>query len=134
MFPRQIATGVFLLLVAIGGVVYVLARPKPRVETLQDEPLELRLSQTNQPVIVPSPEPQPSLEILSYETATHYTQPRPIKTYEVELVSPTMAQTFVAPAKVKLKATASREKQLSRIEFYKSPDGTVCQSLTNPDA
>ena len=60
MFPRQIATGVILLLVAIGGVVYVLALPKPRVETLQDEPLELRLSQPNQPVIVPSPEPQPN--------------------------------------------------------------------------
>ena len=55
MFPRQIATGVILLIIAIGGGVYILARPKPKVETLQDEPLELRVSQANQPVIVPSP-------------------------------------------------------------------------------
>ncbi len=134
MFPRQIATGVILLIIAVGGLVYVFARPKPKVETLQDEPLELRVSQTNRPVIVPPPEPQPSVETVGDAPATYYTQPKPIKTYTVNLLSPTMAQTFVAPAKIKLRAIATRERQVIKIEFYKSPDGTVCQSLATPDA
>ena len=133
MFPRgMIAAGVFLLLLAATGLIYALARKKPPLES--PEPIQLQLQQET-PAVDEALLRTPPLVTKSREhvVVRRIQEPPAIKTFAVKILSPAMAQTFTAPAKVTLTASANREAELTGIEYYKSPDEeTVCQSLTTP--
>src|SRR6185503_818840 len=124
---RSIATGVLFLLLAAAGVIYVIARPKPQVVPLESERLQFEKPQ-------PSPAPKPIVREKLISTK-HSVVPRrlnPIKRYAVRILTPTMAETFTAPATVSLRASANHARELKTIEFYKSPGDTFCQSLSTP--
>ena len=128
MFPRGLITaGVLLLLLAATGFIYVLARPAPLVQTLEPERLEL-----DKPQPVATPQPVVHEKAI---TTKHLAASRHLKTPEefaVQIFSPSMAQTFVAPASVTLKAAANHRRELKGIEFYRSFRSTLCQSLSIP--
>jgi hypothetical protein len=124
---RSIATGILFLLLAAAGVIYVIARPKPQVVPLEPERLQFEKPQ-------PSPAQKPIVREKLISTK-HSAAPRrlnPIKQYAVRILTPTMAETFTAPAVVTLTASASDPRELKTIEFYKSPGETFCQSLSTP--
>lgn len=135
MFPlRTIATGVFLLLVSAAGFIYIIARPKPKLESLQPEPLQVgEVSPT--PEETPNEQPTPLVETTTSGPLRLKSQPPPIKQFSVQLLTPSMAETFTAPATVKLAAAANPKNGLEVIEFYQHPEGhSFCQSLTTPEA
>jgi hypothetical protein len=122
---RTIAPGVLLLLLAAAGLIYVVARPKPRLEPLPPEALLLVREEprsTPSPVLLRTSVPKEHSTLSRRKTSP--TQ------YAVSILSPSMAETFVAPATVTLKASADHERELETIEFYKGPTGTVCESLS----
>lgn len=126
-----IASGVLLLLLAASGLIYVMARQAPPLEDLEPQQLAFEEPQPS-PVPKPTASPKSQPPTISYRTvrAPRPRQPKPIKTFSVELISPSMAETFVAPANIVLKASANHEPELKGIEFYRSPEATVCRSLT----
>ncbi len=136
MFPlRTIATGVFLLLVSAAGFIYIIARPKPRLESLQPEPLQAGEVRPT-PEATPDQSPTPVFETkIEGSTIRPKSQPAAIKQFSVQLLTPSMAETFTAPATVKLAAAANPQRGLQVIEFYQYPEGhSFCQSLTTPEA
>src|SRR5688572_10230115 len=93
---KTIAAGVLLLLVAVTGLVYVLARPKPLVQSLQPEALpaiEVPASDES-----PEPTPEESPASVSHQPPVLKLQIPQLKTFAVKLQSPKMAETFVASA------------------------------------
>lgn len=135
MFPlRTIATGVFLLLVSAAGFIYIIARPKPKLESLQPEPLQAGEVQPT-PEETPQERPTPLVETNTKDSTIRLkSQAPPIKQFSVQLLTPSMAETFTAPATVKLAAAANPKRGLEVIEFYLYPGGhSFCQSLTTPD-
>jgi len=118
-------TGVLLLLLAAAGFIYVLARQKPSLEGL--EPLQLRLDEQTPILTSEIEKPAPTKSLLMKQG------PNPIETFAVKILSPLMAERFIAPANVLLMASANRKSQLKSLEFFNSPSETVCQSLTNPE-
>ena len=131
MFPlKTFATGALLLLLAAAGFIYALTRPKPQLE--DRELVQLRLQKE------PANEPREKIDtgelpVKSSITRVVTRQPEPLKTFAVKILSPRMAENFTAPAMVTLTATANRRRELRSIEFYRSPQGTVCQSLSDPE-
>ena len=142
MFPlKTIATGVLLLLIGAAGFIYIVARPKPDIESLQPEALPVEETQpsptgsTSGKTPVERPDTVVTTETRSsMRPASVNSQMPQIKTFSVKLLSPVMAQTFTAPATVRFRATANPDNNLKTIEFYLAPDGrSVCQSLTTPN-
>ena len=133
MFPRgMIAAGVLLLLLAATGFIYALARKKPPFESLEPVQLQLQAETRAADEALALPPTPPVTKSREHVVVRRRQQPPPIKTFAVRILSPAMAQTFTAPANVTLTAAASRERELTGIEYYQSPEETVCQSLTNP--
>src|SRR5262245_33403983 len=98
---RSITMGVLFLLLAAAGVIYAIARPKPLIEPLEPERLQFEKPQPSPAPTVIVPEKSISIK--------HSAAPRhlaPIKRYAVQILSPSMAETFAAPATVSLKASA----------------------------
>ena len=133
-YRTTIVTGVLLLLLAASGFIYVMARQEPPLETIEPQQLTFETAKPSPAVkLTPSPAAtHTSRRIIRYSTTrpVRAPKPEPIKTFAVELLSPSMAETFLAPANVVLKASANHERELKGIEFYRSPETTVCQSLT----
>ncbi len=128
-----IAVAVVFLLVGIAGFVYILARPRPPIVAEQPDVLPV--------VAMPTPTP----ESTPREVAPEKNQSPPasatssdIPNLSVQLLSPAMAETFIAPANVTLKAQARPARQLTGIEFYYMPVGirgnSFCRSLSEPNA
>jgi hypothetical protein len=118
--------GILLLLLAAAGVIYVMARPKPLVEVLEPERLQFEKPQT-------SPAPTPFVGEKLITTKHSAASPRhlkPIKQYVVQILSPSMAETYTAPATVSLSASANYTDELKLIEFYRSAAETFCESLS----
>ncbi|HKO43138.1 MAG TPA: Ig-like domain-containing protein [Pyrinomonadaceae bacterium] len=129
---KSVAAGVLFLLVAVAGLIYVVARPKPLVQALQPEALPATEVKTPEEVAEPTPEESPAEDVTQPAVVKLHT-PQP-KTFDVKLLSPLMAQTYVAPATVNLSATANYRSDLKSIEFYSGPFGlSVCRSLSNPE-
>ena len=124
---RSIATGILFLLLAAAGVIYAITRPKPEIKPLDPERLQLEKAQPSPAATADVPEKSISIK--------HSVAPRhlvPIKKYDVQILTPSMAETFAAPATVTLKASADHTRELKSIEFYRSPGETFCQSLAAP--
>ena len=129
---KSVAAGVLLLLVAVAGLIYVVARPKPLVQALQPEALPATEVRSPEEVAEPTPEESPAQDV-TQNAVLRLRTPQP-KTFDVKLLSPVMAQTYVAPATVNLSAVANYRSDLKSIEFYSGPFGlSVCRSLTNPE-
>ena len=136
MFPfKTITSGVILLLLAVAGLVYVIARPKPLIQSSQPE--ELAATET-EPSPSPSPSPQESPDDAPRRQETPVTvrlkshAPK-IKTFVVNLLTPAMAEKFIAPATVKLTASARPNRGLVKITFYHGEFGvSECQSVDPP--
>ena len=123
---RSIATGLLFLLLAAAGVIYVVARPKPLVEHREPERLEFKKPES-------SPAPTPIVREKLVSTRHSAAAPRhlkPIKQYEVQILTPSMAETFTTPATVNLSASANYTHELKSIEFYRSSGSTFCESLS----
>src|ERR1044072_4579431 len=124
-----ITLGSIFLLLGLGGFVYILAPPKPAVVPVPADALPFEKS-----------EPSPTPESTPKEKAPENPPPPPAPTpsvprLSVQLVTPVMAQTFVAPAEIKIVATAQPARQLTRIADYYAPVGLLgksfCRSLND---
>ncbi len=131
MFPLKTFAAAFCLFcLAITGFVYGLSRPKPKIESIQPEPVG---------AVEQAPSPEPSVVKTEPETQTkiitlEFRQPPAIKSFSVSLVQPAMATTLVAPGSIKLAAHATPSKGLEKIEFFNGPlNDSVCLSLERPE-
>src|SRR5687768_5556797 len=113
---KTIALGGLLLLVAVAGLVYVVARPKPMIQALQPEALPATAVAQSDESPTPIPHESP-IRSVSQPAVLKLATPPP-KTFAVKLLSPVMAQTYVAPATIKLAATANYRSDVKSIEFY----------------
>lgn len=139
MIPPKllIIGGVALLIFGSAGFVYNVTRPRPPLVALPAEALPVTEVEPKPETQAPAPSPSPNTASVSptntkLSRAQHSASPPPPRSLAIKLVSPSMGQTFTAPANVTLKAVVRPfGHDLQKVEFYRAPQGkSVCRSLS----